>query len=177
MDRSFITSHHAHIVQVASSYLYPDDPCRQSAQGGVGSGGAAETLCYAFPLLFLPIPPPLPGVDPCSTHTIRLVITAPSLEWHFIDYRALSGIYQLFVYPDLMRIGDTTEIAVRSIPHSSSPPHPTPKGDITSGEWLLRNICSECMGLSYASGTVCSCAGQQSANPPPEELDCWAVVW
>lgn len=75
-----------------------------------------------------------------------------------------------------MRIGDTTEIAVRSIPHSSSPPHPTPKGDITSGEWLLGNICSECMGLSYASGAVCSCAGQQSANPPPEELDCWAVV-
>lgn len=72
--------------------------------------------------------------------------------------QSASGIYQFFAYPDLMRIEDTTEIAVRSIPLSSSPPHPT---HIASGEWLLGNICSKCMGLSYASRVVCSCADQQ----------------
>lgn len=57
MDRSFITSHHAHILQVVCSYLYPDYPCRQCS-GRCGVGGAAETLCYAFPLLFLPCTSP-----------------------------------------------------------------------------------------------------------------------
>lgn len=127
-----------------------------------------------FLTYFFLIPPPPPGVDPCSTRTIRL-ITAPSLEWHFIDYRALSGIYQLFAYLDLMRLRHNRNCR-RSIPLSSSSPLPTPERDIASGEWLLGNICSECMGLSHASGVVCSCADQQFAIPPLEERNCWAAV-
>ena len=100
----------------------PDYPCRQNVQEQHGAaGGATETFCCVFPLLYyhlMPSPPPV--ANPCSTHS--KVNHSSFLRTVLYRLQSKSTTH----CPNRTWAGDPPRTAVRIHPTllQSTPPHP-----------------------------------------------------